>query len=273
MLPRSAKVAAVAALLAASAVPASLFAPSAQAGVTFSAYHGVTSDQHSRLFHELRAKGYRPITVNVSQGPRYAGVWVKGASRPWVLLRGMSDSVFQDRFDEYLEKGYQPVSVSATGTAGDDAVFAVIWEKRSERFLSRKGMTGEQFEAANRTAAAQGLVPVSIDVYGTADDPRYVAVWRQGTGSWYYTYGKSVAGQEKEFAARTAKGYRPTLTAVGPDGTYTAVWRKDGGGAWMHYIDMSSAEYQQRFDAFKAKGLYPVQVNTEAGRYAAVWES
>jgi hypothetical protein len=34
---------------------------------------------------------------------------------------------------------------------------------------------------------------------------------------------------------------------------------------------MSSSGYQRRFDQLKAKGLLPVQVNAENGRYAAVF--
>ncbi|GAA3130540.1 hypothetical protein GCM10020001_060710 [Nonomuraea salmonea] len=59
---------------------------------------------------------------------------------------------------------------------------------------------------------------------------------------------------------------------MAPDGTYTAVWRKDGVKSWAHYVDMTAADYQARTTALKAKGLHPVQVNAENGVYAAIWQ-
>ncbi|WP_406675487.1 hypothetical protein [Nonomuraea sp. N2-4H] len=134
------------------------------------------------------------------------------------------------------------------------------------------GLTGSQFAALNRKAFADGYVPVSIDVYGTPSDPRYVAVWRKGQGGWYYSYGKTFAGHKKFFDQRAAEGYRPTTVAVGPGGKrFSAVYRKDGVRPWYHYIDNSPAAYQRRFDSMVARGLRPVQVNIEDGVYASIW--
>lgn len=219
----------------------------------------------------MRGQGYHPITVNVTSGPEYAAVWVKGESDGWSLYQGMSASGYQRRFDDAVKQGFQPTSVSATG-AGDSAVFAAVFEKRGGKFFARHNLTGPQFAAANQRAAADGYVLTSVDVYGTADEPRYVGVWGANSGgAWFYTYGKSAAQHRAEFDARTKKGYRPTAVAVGPDGTYTAVWRKDGLRDWAHYIGMSASGYQKRFDDLTRKGLYPVQVNAEDGRYTAVF--
>ncbi|MEV4468886.1 hypothetical protein [Nonomuraea sp. NPDC049504] len=242
------------------------------AGVTFRAYSGASPSAHQAHFESLRSRGYRPITVSVSAGPKYAAVWVKSGGPAWISRSGLSEASFKARFDEYLAQGYQPISVSATGPAGR-ATFAALWEKRSERFFSRMGLTGAQFAAQNRKAHADGYVPVSIDMYGTPSDPRYVAVWRKSEGGgWYYSYGKSFAGHKSFFTKRTAEGYRPTAVAVGPGGTrFAAVYRKDGVRPWHHYIDTSASAYQRRFDSLVARGLRPVQVNIEDGVYASVW--
>ncbi|MER7501237.1 hypothetical protein AB0L05_10300 [Nonomuraea pusilla] len=269
----------VVAVLAGAAVP--VLAPVADAQVSavaearvggFVAYHGVTGAQQTAKFEQLRAQGYRPITVNVSDGERYAAVWVKGgSSSAWLMYQGMSASGYQKRFDAAVKDGFQPVSVSATGADGS-AVFAAVFEKKGGAFLARSGLTPAQFAAANRDAAGRGLALTSVDVYGTAGDLRYVAVWAANPGgTWYYTYGKTAAQHQAEFQSRVKAGYRPVRIAVGPDGTYTAVWRKDGLKSWAHYVGMSSSGYQRRFDTLNAKGLYPVQVNAENGVYAAIW--
>ncbi|MEV4220032.1 hypothetical protein [Nonomuraea sp. NPDC049725] len=243
----------------------------AQAAPAFVAYHGATPSQQTANFTKLRDQGYHPVTVNVSEGPRYAAVWQKGSSPGWLMYQGMSASGLQSRFDAALAKGYQPISISGTGS-GSDAVFAAVFEKRSGKFFARHGLDDAQFAAANRKAADDGYVLSSVDVYGTAGDRRYVAVWTVNPGgSWYFSYGKSAAAHRAEFDKRVGAGYRPTSVAVGPDGTYAAAWRKDGLKSWAHYIGMTASGYQSRFDQLNAKGLYPVQVNAENGVYTAVW--
>ncbi|NUR85720.1 MAG: hypothetical protein HOY71_16715 [Nonomuraea sp.] len=265
------KIAVVSSVLAGAVVAAGLPASAASAPA-FVAYHGVSASEQTAKFTQLRAQGYRPISVNVSDGGRYAAVWIKGGSSAWSLYQGMSAAGFQKRFDQQLKAGLQPVDISVTGS-GDSAVYAAIFEKKGTRFEARSALTPDAFAAANQRAVGQGLALTSVDVYGTPDAPRYAAVWSANTGgAWYYTYGKSSAQHQAEFDARVKKGYRPVDVAVGPDGTYTAVWRKDGLKSWASYVEMDAAGYQKRFDQLKAKGLYPVEVNAENGKYAAVFQ-
>lgn len=85
------------------------------------------------------------------------------------------------------------------------------------------------------------------------------------------TAGRTLAGHASEFAARAKRGERPSLVSVGPGGTYTTVWVKDGGSPWYEYTGMSASGYQRRFDELKAKGFFPVRLDTEESRYTAVW--
>ncbi|MEV4468889.1 hypothetical protein ACFFR3_04450 [Nonomuraea salmonea] len=268
------KLAIVAAVVAGAAVP--MTAPaSAQASAAggWEAYHGLTTKQSVERATRLMKQGYRPITVNVSDGERYAAVWEKGGSPDqYGIWQGMSASGYQKRFDAAMKQGGQPVSVSATGPAGS-AVFAAVFEKKRGAFLAKSNLKGSVFAAYNKHAEANGLALTSVDAYGTPGDVRYAAVWSANTGGeWYYSYGKNKQQHAAEFKARKAKGFRPVRVAVAPDGTYTAVWRKDGVKSWAHYVDMTAADYQARTTALKAKGLHPVQVNAENGVYAAIWQ-
>ncbi|MFI7642989.1 hypothetical protein [Nonomuraea sp. NPDC049400] len=262
-------------LLIGLAAPMTVVAPAAdaQARPAWVAYHGLTAAQSVDRVRQLRDQGFRPITVNVSDGERYAAVWVKGGSPSnWGVWQGMSADEFQQQFDKGLREGVQPTSVSATGPA-DSPVYTAVFEKRSGKFVARSNLTPDQFGAANKQAADQGLTLTSVDVYGTSDDLRYVGVWTANRrGAWYCTYGRTREQHEAAFYAQKKQGFRPVKVAVAPDGTYTAVWRRDGDRSWAHYIDMTSAGFQKRFDDLKAKGLSPVQVNAENGRYAAIWE-
>ncbi|MFD0467341.1 hypothetical protein ACFQ0B_02760 [Nonomuraea thailandensis] len=86
----------------AAAVPAAAMAQAAPAWV---AYHDLSASQSVARVKQLKDQGYRPITVNVSDGERYAAVWVKGGSGEWGIWQGMSADGFQKRFDAGLEEG------------------------------------------------------------------------------------------------------------------------------------------------------------------------
>ncbi|MFC3979563.1 hypothetical protein [Streptosporangium jomthongense] len=244
----------------------------AQATPAFSAYHGVTGQQQTERFNTLRGQGYRPITFTVddASAPRYGAVWVKRSGPAWAMIQGMSASGYQKRFDSYLSQGYRPTSVSATGS-GNDAVFAAIFEKVPGKFFAKHNLTTGQFTAANADAAKRGYVLTAANAYGTADDPRYAAVWTQGSQSWSVTVGKSFDEHHAEFLARTKKGERPSLVTVGPDESYTSVWVKDSGSAWYEYTGMTPSGYQKRFDELKGKGFLPTLLDTEGGAYTAIW--
>ncbi|MFC4115498.1 hypothetical protein [Nonomuraea zeae] len=269
------KIAVVASVVAGAAAPMAAVAPSAsaQTAPAWVAYHNLSASDSVARVKQLKAQGFRPITVNVSDGERYAAVWVKdGSAAEWGIWQGMSPAEFQQRFDAALKEGAQPISVSATGS-GSSVVFTAIFQKKGGRFVTKSNLTSAQFGALNKEAASKGLALASIDAYGDPGDVRYVATWTANTGgAWYYSYGKSREAHEDYFYAKKKQGFRPVGVAVAPDGTYSAIWRKDGVNSWAHYIDMSSSGYQKRFDDLKGKGLAPVQVNAENGRYAAIWQ-
>ncbi|WP_327590706.1 hypothetical protein OHA25_29590 [Nonomuraea sp. NBC_00507] len=273
-MPTISRIAAVTTVTAGVVISTAAVSPAhaeATATPAFVAYHAASAGRQTTYARTLKKQGYHPITVNVSAGGRYAAVWVKGSSPAWAIYQGMSGPGYQSRFNEFAKKGYQPISVSATGS-GSGAVFAAVFEKKSGKHFARHGLTARQFASVNQKAASTGYTLSSVDVYGSAASPRYVGVWTANTGGgWYYTYGKTAKQHEAEVAKRLRQGFRPTQVAVGPDGTYAAVWRKDGLRSWAHYIEMSSSGYQKRFDQQRARGLYPVQVNSESGRYAAVF--
>ena len=269
------KIAVVASVLAGAATPVAAPAAGAEtaSASAWAAYHNLSASASVARVDQLKDQGFRPITVNVSDGERYAAVWVKDGSRTeWGIWQGMSPGEFQQRFDAGLKAGAQPVSVSATGS-GDSAVFTAVFEKKSGKFLTKSNLTPARFDAANKEAAAKGLWLTSVDAYGTPDDIRYVGVWTANTGgAWYCSFGKSREAHQDYFYARKKQNFRPVEVAVAPDGTYSAVWRKDSGKSWAHYIDMSSSGYQKRVNDLKSKGLAPVQVNAENGKYAAIWQ-
>ncbi|GGO78110.1 hypothetical protein [Nonomuraea cavernae] len=248
----------------------------------FVAYHNLTPAQQTERFDTLRGQGYRPITVSVSTDlsgrTRYAGMWsvsgrAMGGDLPWAMYHDMSADGYQRRFDQLAAQGYQPAVVSATGS-GERARFAAIFVKNPGfRYVAKHGITPAELLRMSGTARQDGLMLSSVDTYGTASAPRYVAVWSANPGrvSWHVSVSLTQEGHDAEFRKNVAKGFRPTTVAVSATGRYTTVWRDDKPGAWHSYIGMTAAGYQSRFDDLKAKGFYPIHINAETGRYAAIW--
>jgi hypothetical protein len=248
----------------------------------FAAYHGVSATEHLLQFNALRARGYRPITISISDdihhNLRYAAVWstsgaALGGNHPWILHHKLTPREYQRRFDEYTAQGYYPAVVSAVGW-GDNTRFAVIFLQRPDlRFVARHGLTSKQFRDLNHELRRKGMVLSSFDVYGELGDRRYIAVWTPNPSGadWKVAVDISLDWHEFEAKGLVTRGYRLTGIAVSATGRYTVVWRKDPGPAWHSVARMTAATYQSHFDELKAKGYYPVHISAEKGRYAAIW--
>lgn len=256
------------------------------------AYHGVPAAQHQANFSKFSAQGYRMISLSVygdAGNPRYAAVWVKRSGPAWVGTHGIDVAAYQAFFQTWTAKGYAPVLVSATGTAGN-AVFAAVFEQGvASPWLAHHGLTSGSatsagtFQNANAAASANHMALRSVSIYGTANDRRYVAVWHANpayvkchvhpadTSASYQT----VFNAETQLPGYRLAGYRPAYIALSGDATYCSVFKDDVVGDCVARHGLSAAEYQAEFDKQAAKGLYPICVQgggtTASPVYAAIF--
>ncbi len=258
----------------------------------FQAYHGVTSTQHQTNFNNLSAQGFRMISLSVYGDPgdaRYAAVWVQRAGSAWVAVHGVNSEGYQSFFNNWTAKGFVPVLVSATGTAGN-AVFAAVFEQGiAGSWMARHGVpagpeaNAGTFQNLNKTAHNQRMALRSVAIYGTPGDRRYMAVWHANPGfvKWHAhpsDTGESyqdVFNAEVQLPGYTLAGYRPSYVAVSSDHMYCSVFKDDVVGPWVARHGMSAADYQAEFDKQKAAGLYPICVQGGGvgadTRYAAIF--
>ncbi|WP_055480527.1 hypothetical protein [Sphaerimonospora mesophila] len=259
------------------------------AGYQYRAYHGVDflgSYNRTKAYRENKA--LRPVALSVGlqqSQKRYAAFWDSRPGPAW-LQRMVSAGGYQKLFDTLTEPeieldeggnrvrpSYQPTVVSATGS-GSGAEFAAIFEKRPGRFFARHDVNTAGLRTANSQAHRDGYIPVSVNVYGTPSDPRYVAVWADNPSrvAWNVTISVSASEYQRVFDSQVKLGYRPSAIAVGPDGrSYTTVWRKDKIGTGYAVHGLTAAQYQARFNEMTAKGLYPTWIDMENGVYAAIF--
>jgi CubicO group peptidase (beta-lactamase class C family) len=262
------------------------------APVVFEAYHGVTAGQHQSNFDRLHAQGYRIISLSVygdPGDPRYAAVWVRRGGAAWEAVHGINSTGYQQFFDTWTAKGYVPVLVSATGSAGD-AIYAAVFEQGiAGPYLARHNMTlgpatqADTIQHYETVAEASHLVLRSVATYGTPADRRYAAVWHanptyvKGHPHWADSADsyQTVFDYETQLPGYRLHGYRPAYVALSADQVYCSVFKDDVVGPWLARHGLTAAEYQTEFDQQRAKGFFPICVQGGGSgaqtRYTAIF--
>jgi CubicO group peptidase (beta-lactamase class C family) len=236
----------------------------------FVAYYGLTAPSHQARVDDLSARGFRPISLNVSGVPesaRYAAVWVQEPGPAWVAVHGLSASDYQTKFDALTASGYAPVLVSATGAA-EQASFTALFEQGVNRpWFARHGLRwGPETDPdtilhENNRAFAAGLIPLCLAIYGTPADRRFAGIWMQNQEavdcSWWLI---APDAYQRFFEALVEAGGRPAGLSVASDGWLLAVFQNDQIGTWWARHGLTAEEYQVEFDARVAAGLMPLWV-------------
>jgi CubicO group peptidase (beta-lactamase class C family) len=250
----------------------------------FVAYHGVTASDHQARVDELAARGFRPVSLNVSGDPgdaRYAAVWIQRPGVEWVAMHGVDAATYQARFDELVARGLSPSIVSATGSGGS-ASFTALFERIPRRWFARHGLRWgpdsdpDTITHQNARAFDEGYLPICLSAYGDPADLRYAGIWvgNEGVTPWSWW---SISGDayQRYFDALVRAGTRPAWVAPAPNGSYLAAYRDEAIGEWAARHGIDGGQYQAEFDVRVAAGLWPlvVQASGSAGatRYASLF--
>lgn len=259
-------------------VAAALFAAlSVSAPAQVEAYHDVDGNGHQAQWNLLAGLGYRPIALSVygtAASPQYAAVWVQRGGPHTIGFHGYTAAEYQTFSDTWEPLGYRPKLLTALGTAANP-LFAGTFELTNAPGWWSHGLTQQQFWDERTLAQDQGLDVTTVDVYGTANDPRYVAAFGPvGTGQ-TEVVSVGVDGFQEHFDALAAGHARPALVACNDADRFVSLWRSDDVGDWVAHHDLTSAEYQAFADQYWLQGRYPISVHgsgSGAGRrFAAVF--
>lgn len=237
-------------------------------------YHAVTPAQHEAKVKELTGKGYRPISLSVTYGPRYAAVWVKRKGPAFEVVNASTPLAFKLRNDEFRERGWQPTLFTAAGDY-KGTIFAGVFEQRSgpSKIFWKTGEAGIRSEG--ELAAKQGLVMTSLSAYGSYDNVTYGAVWSKPTSrvAAEETYGLTDSEQRAAIVSYRKKGYRPTVVAIAPDGTYATSWNKNPKttGTWQEFHGLTRTGFTGAHRRMTTLGYIPIQVDSKRKGYTAVF--
>ena len=239
----------------------------------FSAYHGVTGDEHQNRFNDLGGRGYVMISLSIygkPDDPRYAAVWVLKPSVSQIGVHGVTGDEYLQRFNDAVARGYAPILISATG-AVDKARFAAVFEQgvpgrtvthRNAWFGSGPGVVG-WFDRLDQ-AKADGLIPRSITVYGDNNGTYGAMVLQENTANapWEYAAEYTIADFKRRTDTFAARGYRPSYLVIST--SYIGIFRKDQVTPWEANFGQTTEEYQETFNDSVARGYMPICV-TGAG--------
>lgn len=260
--------------VAAAAVAAALFAPAAQSQVN--AYHDASGATHQNNWNVLSGLGYRPIALSIygtAASPQYAAVWVQRPGPAVQGFHGLTGAQYQTFVNTWWPLGYRPKILTALGTAGNPR-FAGTFELTNTDGWASHGLTQQEFWDERSNASDLGLDVTAIDVYGDANDPRYVVAFGPVATGQAEVVSIGDAGFQEHFDALAAGHARPALVAFNDADRYVSLWQSNEVGDWVAHHDMTSAEYQNYANLYWP-ARYPISVQGSGSganrRFAAVW--
>jgi len=251
-------------------------------------WHDQSLAQYTKLHDAAIGNGYRLVSLSIygpTSAPLYAAVMIKRSNpteqRHWPNLTSAPlTQILQDQ----SAQGFGATILAATGPASDPR-FALVCEQQDPVSLTLFGLkSGRADDAAtiegkHREARIQGLIPLWIASYGTGNDLRFAAVWsRNNDQSTWNPDGLAEADKDLQarINAQMSGWCRPALLAVNQDGRHASVFVDNQVGSWQAQHGLTSAQYQQAFDAWTAKGYLPICVQAagasgNAARFAALF--
>ncbi len=201
-------------------------------------------------------------------------------SQAWAAHHGMTSAVYQSKFTDYNSKGYRLKQVDGY-TVGSTPYFAAIWEKTTgPAYAAHHNMTSADYQSKFNTYNSQGYRLVLVDGYTSGGTTNFAAIWVKKTGGAYAAHhNMSSADYQSKFNTYTQQGYRLKWVsgyAAGNAANFAAIWEKTTGPAYAAHHNMTSADYQSKFNTYSGQGyrLAHVSAYTVGGTdyYAAMWE-
>jgi CubicO group peptidase (beta-lactamase class C family) len=224
-----------------------------------------------QLFQKLLALSFATLALLLLALPASAAAWV--------ARHGLTGAQYQAAFNDYVDKGYQLVSISGYESGGG-ARYAALWiQQAGPAWAARHGLTGAQYQAAFNDFTKKGYRLSFVNGYAVNGQATYAAIWSKAVGpAWSARHGLTGAQYQTAVNDLSKQGYglrHVSVYNVGGTPRFAAIFEK-GGPAWVARHGLTGAQYQTAFDDFGKKG-YRLKVVSgyregNGDRYAAVWE-
>ncbi|KAF7122484.1 hypothetical protein CNMCM5793_000509 [Aspergillus hiratsukae] len=199
----------------------------------------------------------------------------------WHAYYRLTSDAYQAKFNDLVGQGYRLNSVSGYERSGQPN-FAVIFEKKSSvAWKSHHGMTSDAYQKKFNEYLSQGYRVVQVNGYTVGENAYYAAIWdKSPSAGWVTRHGMTVESMQKYFDEYLKQGYKLTHISgyeLKGEERFAAIWEKKNDNiTWLSYANMTSAEYQSRFDKYVKDGYRLIDVDgyqvDDHVYYAAIWD-
>jgi hypothetical protein len=139
-------------------------------------------EQVQTFIAERRGKNLRPLVLNGypdgQGGHRFRILWCEAGDVRWHALHDLTTQEYQAAFNEWVKKGYRPISVSGYRTADGPRLAAIFAEQEEGLWWeAHHDMSAEKLAFYQSQAAVRGERAGMISGYWDGSQMRYVAFW------------------------------------------------------------------------------------------------
>jgi Ca2+-binding RTX toxin-like protein len=244
------------------------------AGVT-AEHLGHYFDYYPTMGLGLQSASFYPVPGDIHT----AGSFQYGLSPVWATAIGVTQSDFDDFFDEAIGQGLQLREISATPIAGDAPRFTGIWTQRTATAGWGAMIQENDTEyAATRaqTIANGGRIADQFTYFDGATRMHASVQVFDGVTPTNDFFAQTLANFNATDAANQAAGLRPTSASAEPDPatTYGGVY-VPAAGDWLVDADITGglAGLQALYNTRAAEGrrIYRIQGHSNGDRFTIVW--
>ena len=145
------------------------------------AYHGLSPEEHQKLFDEYTGKGFVPVNVSVVSinGKRhYAAFYEKRNAGGSVLKSFLTQEEYQNMFDDMVKKGWEQVYINGYQYEGKTR-FSVIWYEKAayKNWNATRKSGSDSYQEKWEDNLSQGRLTRCVTGYDEAGKHWFAAHW------------------------------------------------------------------------------------------------
>ena len=260
-----------------------LLAVAGLAGSTASA-QSVYYDQpvlyHWGRYLALKQNGYRLVSVDVSgdlSNHRWAAVWEQRPGVPWIGDFGLSGTEFVQWRADRAAEGYRDQWITSAGS-GSNRVFGAVMVQDGRSSAVHHDVSATTLEGLIDIYHELGWLMASASAHGTANDPRYAAVFVENPEGvrWGYSKHDTVSEYVEKLGVFVNQCWsRPAIVTTSASQRYLSVYHDDDVGLWIELHGATKSGYETTAAQLAGDGYRPIQIMVagtgSAARYAALF--
>lgn len=224
----------------------------------------LTDQQFSDWFETYKDQGYIIVDVDARTydgTTRYAMVWRENVDdREWAEWRNLTSQEYHDRWEQYRDDGYRPLTIEGYLKDDSDLRFAGIWVENEEDlgWHNQRNLTSDEFLDYFEEQKSEGRRPVDLELYPTGSGVRISSLWYDNVDDveWAHYYNMPRSEYQQRTEDYFDDGYRTIdyeSYVVDGDRRYAAIWAKPDddlaaqvrtnrssiqfGNYWRDYLD------------------------------------